>query len=130
MKFFAPVAAMLLLAVSAFAADVDGKWTGNVSTPNGDIPVTFNFKADGPSLNGSMSGPDGGDIAIKDGKIDGANISFWLSIDFGGNAMKLTYTGVVAADQIKIAGDAGGHAVRVDREESVLTAGLVGRAVR
>jgi hypothetical protein len=55
-----------------------------------------------------MAGPDGGDIAIKDGKIDGANISFWLSLDFGGNALKLTYKGVVAADQIKISGDADG----------------------
>jgi len=108
MKFFAPVAALMLLTVSAFAADVDGKWTGNVSTPNGDIPVSFNFKADGAMLSGSMSGPDGGDIAIKDGKIDGANISFWLNIDFGGNSLKLTYTGVVAADQIKISGDADG----------------------
>ena len=108
MKLFASAAALLLLTVSAFAADVDGKWTGSVSTPNGDFPVSFNFKADGAMLSGSMAGPDGGDIAIKDGKIDGANISFWLSIDFGGNAMKLTYTGVVAADQIKISGDAGG----------------------
>ena len=108
MKFFAPVAAFMLLAVSAFAADVDGKWTGNVHTDNGDFPVAFNFKADGPTLNGTMAGPDGGDIAIKDGMIDGANISFWLSLDFGGNALKLTYKGVVASDQIKISGDAGG----------------------
>ena len=108
MKFFASVAALLLLAVSAFAADVDGKWTGSVSTPMGDFPVAFNFKADGTMLNGSMAGPDGGDIAIKDGMIDGANISFWLSLDMGGNALKLTYKGVVAADQIKISGEADG----------------------
>jgi hypothetical protein len=108
MKLFASVAAMLLLAFTACAADVDGKWTGSVSTPNGDFPVSFSFKADGSTLNGSMAGPDGGDIAIKDGMIDGANISFWLSIDMGGNALKLTYKGVVAADEIKISGDAAG----------------------
>jgi hypothetical protein len=108
MKFLAPVAALLLLAFSAFAADVDGKWTGSVSTPNGDFPVAFNFKADGATLNGSMAGPDGGDIAIKDGMIDGANISFWLSLDFGGNTLKLTYKGVVAPDEIKISGEAAG----------------------
>jgi len=107
-RLFAPGAALLLLTVSAFAADVDGKWTGSVHTDNGDFPVTFNFKADGAMLNGTMSGPDGGDIAIKDGMIDGANISFWLSLDFGGNALKLTYKGVVASDQIKINGDAAG----------------------
>ena len=72
------------------------------------LPGAFNFKADGATLNGSMAGPDGGDIAIKDGMIDGANISFWLSLDFGGNALKLTYKGVVAADQIKISGEAAG----------------------
>jgi hypothetical protein len=108
MKLLASAAAFLLLAVSAFAADVDGKWTGNVSTPNGDIPVTFNFKAEGATLNGSMAGPDGGDIAIKDGMIDGPNISFWLSLDMGGNALKLTYKGVVATDHIKISGEAAG----------------------
>jgi hypothetical protein len=107
-KLFVPAAALMLLAVSAFAADVDGKWTGSVSTPNGDFPVAFTFKADGATLTGAMAGMDGNDIAIKDGMIDGANISFWLSLDFGGNSMKLTYKGVVASDQIKISGDAGG----------------------
>jgi hypothetical protein len=107
-KLFAFGAPLFLLAASAFAADVDGKWTGTVSTPNGDFPVSFSFKADGAMLNGSMAGPDGSDIAIKDGMIDGANISFWLSLDFGGNAMKLTYKGVVASDQIKITGEAEG----------------------
>jgi opacity protein-like surface antigen len=109
MKLFASAAAaLLLLAVSALAADVDGKWTGSVSTPNGDFPVTFNFTADGATLKGSMLGPDGAAIAIKEGAIDGANISFWLSLDMGGNELKLTYKGVVASDQIKISGDAAG----------------------
>jgi hypothetical protein len=107
-KFLVTGAAFLLLAFSAFAADVDGKWTGNVTTDQGDFPVAFTFKADGPMLNGSMAGPDGADIAIKDGMIDGANITFWLSLDFGGNALKLTYKGVVSSDEIKIEGDAGG----------------------
>ena len=36
MKVCATLTAMLLLAVSAFAADVDGKWKGYMSTPSGD----------------------------------------------------------------------------------------------
>jgi len=107
-KILVPAAALLLLACSAFAADVDGKWTGTVSTDGGDFPVNFSFMADGAMLNGTMAGPDGSDIMIKDGMIDGANISFWLSLDFGGNALKLTYKGVVSADHIDISGDAGG----------------------
>ena len=38
---------ILLLGMPAFAADVDGRWTGMVSTPNGDVAVNFTFKAEG-----------------------------------------------------------------------------------
>ena len=108
MKFFSSLAAFLLLTVSAFAADVDGKWTGTMATPMGDIPIGFTLKADGAKLTGSTTGPDGADIAIKDGKIDGANISLSVTFDFGGMPFTLMYKGVVSADSIKFSGDAGG----------------------
>ncbi len=101
-------AGFLLVAVSAFAAPADGKWSGTVSTPNGDFPVAFAFKADGAKLTGTMAGMDGMDFPITDGKVDGDKIAFSVTLDFGGMPLKLTYTGVVAADQIKLAGDAGG----------------------
>jgi hypothetical protein len=101
-------AALLLLSFSALAADVDGKWTGSVSTPNGDFPQAFTFKADGAALSGSMTGIDGAEVAIKDGKINGANISFNVTLDFGGMPFMLSYMGVVSADQIKLTGDAMG----------------------
>ena len=44
-------------------------------------------------------------VAIKNGKVDGDKISFTVDLDFGGMAFTLSYTGVVAADQIKITGD-------------------------
>src|ERR1700685_941684 len=101
-------AGFLFLAVSAFAAGVDGKWSGSVSTPGGDFPVAFTFKADGATLNGTMAGRGGTDLKIADGKINGANITFSVTLDFGGTPFKLDYKGVVAADQIKLSGDAGG----------------------
>ncbi len=108
MKMCSTLTALLLLAVSAFAADVDGKWKGSMSTPNGDIPVGFTLKADGAALTGAMAGMDGNDIAIKDGAVDGANISFSVTLDFGGMPFTPTYKGVVSADNIKFTGDAGG----------------------
>jgi hypothetical protein len=108
MKFYTALAALLLLAVSAFAADVDGKWAGSMSTPMGDIPIGFTLKADGAKLTGSTTGPDGADIAIKDGKVEGANISFTVTFDFGGMPFTLAYKGVVSGDTIKFNGDAGG----------------------
>jgi hypothetical protein len=108
MKFYATLAGLLLLTVSVFAADVDGKWAGMMATPMGDIPIGFTLKADGATLTGSTTGPDGAEVPIKDGKIDGANISFSVTFDFGGMPFTLTYKGVVSADTIKFNGDAGG----------------------
>src|ERR1035441_2578402 len=105
MKFYTALAGLLLLAVSAFAADVDGKWAGTMATPMGDIPIGFTLKADGAKLTGTTTGPD---IAIKEGKIEGANISFNVTFDFGGMPCTLAYKGVVSGDSIKFSGDAGG----------------------
>ena len=108
MKLRALFLALVICAVSAFADPVDGKWTGTVSTPGGDFPVAFTFMANGATLNGTMAGMDGMDIKIADGKVDGANISFSVTLDFGGMPFKLDYKGVVSSGQIKLSGDAGG----------------------
>jgi hypothetical protein len=99
------VLGVLLVSTSAFAATVDGKWTGMIDTPMGPLPVAFTFKADGAMLAGSTTGPDGGELPIKAGKIEGDKISFAVDLDFGGMAFTLEYTGVVSPDQIKMAAD-------------------------
>jgi hypothetical protein len=107
MRFPTFALGFLLLAVSAFAADVDGKWTGTISTPNGDFPQTFTLKADGPALSGSLEFMPGMEIPISEGKVDGNNISFSVTLDFG-MPFKLTYTGVVSGNELKVKGDAAG----------------------
>ena len=96
---------MLLIAAPAFAAPVDGKWTGMIDTPMGPAPVAFTFKADGAALAGSTTGPDGSETPIKGGKVDGDKIAFSVDLDFGGMPLTLSYTGVVSADQIKLTAD-------------------------
>jgi hypothetical protein len=105
MKIHALVLGIVLVAVSAFAATVDGKWTGSIDTPNGPANVSFTFKADGSALTGSTTGPDGAEVQLKGGKIDGDNISFSVDLDFGGMPFTLAYKGVVAPDQIKLTAD-------------------------
>ena len=97
--------AVLAVTASAGAAAVDGKWTGSIDTPNGPAPVSFTFMANGSTLTGSTTGPDGNVVQIKNGKIDGDKISFAIDLDFGGMPFTLTYTGVVMSDQIKLTGD-------------------------
>lgn len=101
MKIRSTLIALFLIAGSCFAADVDGKWTGTFSSPNGDIPVAFTLKADGSMLTGTTTGPDGMEVKIADGKADGNNISFTVSFDFGGMPLTINYKGVVSGQEIK-----------------------------
>ena len=101
MKAFALATAFVLLSVSAVAHDVDGKWSGTMNTPNGDVTVNFSFKADGATLTGSTAGPDGAEIKIADGKVDGKNVSFSVTFDFGGMPFTMGYKGIVSPTEIK-----------------------------
>jgi len=109
-RFITPalVLALLLWATPAMAGDVDGKWAGTVSTPGGDFPVAFEFKSDGATLTGTTMSPDGGAVAIKDGKIDGNKIAFGVSLDFGGMTIDIAYTGVVSPTELKLTADVAG----------------------
>ena len=90
-----------LMVTSAFAADVDGKWTASMPGRQGNtMEVTFTFKADGSKLTGTMSNPRG-ESEIKDGKIDGDNISFNQTFERGGNSMTIVYKGKVSGDTIE-----------------------------
>jgi hypothetical protein len=111
MKYSVLALALLLSAGFVFAADVDGKWEGTI--PGMDIPVSYTFKADGATLTGTSSGPENSVIPIKDGKINGNNISFSVSFDFGGQAMKIDYQGVVSPNQIKLSFDMMGQSTEI-----------------
>ena len=102
------LAALLVASTPAMAADVDGKWAGTLATPMGDIAIGFEFKADGTTLTGTTTGPDGSQIPIKNGKIEGEKIAFVVSFDFGGMAVDINYAGVVLPAEIKITGDFAG----------------------
>lgn len=95
--------AVLFLAlgtVSALAADFNGKWTADVTTPRGTQTLTFDFKVDGAALKGTVTTPRGAND-ISNGKVDGDNISFDQVLNFNGNEFKITYTGKADGDTIK-----------------------------
>ena len=102
------LATLLVAAAPAFAADVDGQWAGTVMTPMGDVQVAFQFKADGTTLTGTTTGPDGSMVALKNGKIDGNKIAFTVTFDFGGMPLDIAYTGEVATSEIKMTADFAG----------------------
>ena len=83
------------------AAGVDGKWVAKVPGREGAVmETTYELKADGNALAGKMI-TQRGEIAIKDGKVSGDEISFVVVLSFGGNEMKMLHKGKVSGDEIK-----------------------------
>ncbi len=101
-ELFLFVALVGLLSLVATAAEIDGKWRAEFSTPNGQTrTTTFTFKADGDKLTGTVSGRQS-DTEITEGKISGDEISFVVVRSFGGEERKMQYKGKVAGDEIKM----------------------------
>jgi hypothetical protein len=97
--------ALILLAASALAADMTGKWVGEMSGPEGGggFTITYNFKQDGAKLTGTVEGPGGEPMQVKEGKVEGDKFSFIVSFEGGPNgAMKITNEGTVNGDEAKM----------------------------
>jgi len=102
MKHFSLAVGLLLVAGFAFGADVDGKWTGSIAGMDGNnMTIGFTFKADGTTLTG-VHIVNGQETAIREGKIEGNNISFMVTLDLGGQETKIPHKGVISGDQIKM----------------------------
>jgi hypothetical protein len=101
-KLFWALALVGLLALSAFAADVSGKWKGESPGRDGQMTTsTLTLRVDGEKLTGSVSGRMG-DNPISEGRISGDDISFVVVRNMQGQEMKIQYNGKVAGDEIKM----------------------------
>jgi hypothetical protein len=89
--------AIAMLTITARAADVTGKWSGQVPSRGEAAAATFTFKVDGDKLTGTMTSPQG-EVPLQEGKVSGDQISFAMT---GGNA-KILFSGTVAGDEIKM----------------------------
>jgi hypothetical protein len=100
-KMFGAAAVVCMMTVVAFAASIDGKWTGEMQTQNGTRPVTFTFTSDGSTLNGTTTGR-GGDVKITNGKVDGDSVTFDVVREMQGNTVNSHYTGKVSGSELKL----------------------------
>jgi hypothetical protein len=103
---------MLVAAAVAAAAKVDGRWQATVSGPNGDFTLTFNFKAEGTTLTGSVETPNG-EQPISDGKVEGDKISFKTHFDDN----VIDHHGTISGDtiQLKVSGPWGEFDITLKR---------------
>ncbi|MCL6544587.1 MAG: hypothetical protein K6T61_05130 [Bryobacteraceae bacterium] len=122
-------ALLLVMAFAAAAADVNGKWVGQMpGRDGGTIEQTFLLKNEGGKITGTMSMEFGGQTMeqkIVDGKLEGENISFTTVAEFNGNEFRMNYKGTVAGNQMKLirtreGGGMGGGGGRGGPQEIVL----------
>src|SRR5580698_4624971 len=94
--------AALTLGVS-FAADIDGKWTGQVEGRNGPQSQTLMLKASGNTLTGNIQGGRGGPVEISNGTIDDSGaVAFTVEREFQGNKITQEYKGTLAGGELKL----------------------------
>ncbi len=84
------------------AAGVDGKWEASIESPMGAMTMTFDLKADGEKLTGSIGNEMMGESEIQDGKITGDEVSFVQVMKRGEREMKFKYEGKLAGDELEL----------------------------
>jgi len=99
------VSLMALLALTGMvllAADVDGTWTMTREGKNGTQTTTITLMAKGSELMGKFDGGRGGAIDISEGKIQGANVSFKVTRDFGKGPNTQEYKGMLKGSELML----------------------------
>lgn len=110
----ATVLVLLAACASAPSSPAVGVWDVGISTPVGDQTGVWTFAADGTGMMQS----DLGDQELSGVTLDGNSISFLVDIDAGGQALSLSFTGMVDGDSLtgEFGSDFGAFAVSGTRQ--------------
>ena len=113
-KYFLIGSIVLLTSIAAaVAADAAGRWGAQAQGAD----ITLTFKVDGTTLTGTVDNSMAGPTDIKEGKISGDEISFYVVRKIGEGETKIIWKGKVAGDEIKFTrqmeGGAGGGAEEI-----------------
>jgi len=97
---FYATAILSLAAGLVCASDLNGKWIGQVQEKGGEPrEISFDFKVAGAKLTGTVAGALNG--TISDGKVNGDELSFTLSVGKEGAKRILNFKGQVVNGEIK-----------------------------
>lgn len=94
-----------LLSLSALAADITGAWKAEFDTQIGLQKYTFTLKQEDTSLTGRANAEISGEkheSKLKDGKVEGDNVSFVEVLNFQGNDLEIRYDGKVSGNEMKL----------------------------
>jgi hypothetical protein len=80
MKKILPVIVLLFVGSAAYANGIEGTWKAKMQGPNGDMELIFVFKMTDGKLSGVVRSPNG-DIEITNAKVNGKEFSFDVSFN-------------------------------------------------
>ena len=92
---------IFLLAAVSSAADITGKWQGDLQTPQGTVLVSYTFKQDGESLTGTWQAAKSPTVEITDGKVTGNKVAFVVKVGPGG-VMVFAHEGEIKGEEIQL----------------------------
>ena len=104
-RVFVIVAAGALALPVLAQQGVAGRWNASIETPQGPFAFAFEFLVDAAGkLTGAMTNEFFGATPIKDGVVNGNDVSFKLTIEGApdGGAMTISYSGTVKGDQLAL----------------------------
>jgi hypothetical protein len=100
----------LLVGSIGFAQGIDGKWKGQMQSPNGPMDLTFNFKVSGDSLSGTVEGPMG-ELPISKGTI--TDSTFYFEVNAGQMTIQHECTFMTDSISMKVPGMMGGETMEL-----------------
>ncbi len=92
------LATLVLLALPMAAADVSGKWKGEVEVAGNSATPEFTFQQADTVLTGTYKGMLG--EAPINGTVEGKKIRWAIKVNYDGNPITITYAGTLESDTL------------------------------
>jgi len=97
-------------APSAAQGTLTGIWKAEFDSQIGLQKYTYTLKQDGAKLTGKANSEVADrkrEVELKEGKVDGDKVSFVEMLDFQGNEIRITYTGTISGNEMKLTREVG-----------------------
>jgi hypothetical protein len=104
----------LALMMPARAEDLSGTWIARTSL----LTVTMVLKVEGTSLTGTVKTRPADETDIKDGKINGDKLTFYIVRNESNKEVKVRFEGVVSGDEIEFTRNANGVVTKLIAKRS------------
>lgn len=101
---------LLLPCCASLAADVTGTWKSEFDSQIGLQKYTYTFKQDGTNLTGKANSEISDqkrEAELKEGRVDGDKVSFVEMLNFQGNDIRITYSGILVSNEMKLTREVG-----------------------